>query len=173
MIVSLDKVLVCLCLFEKVVYVFGAGFSAPLGLPVMSNFIEKSKDMYFSDETKYIGFDKIFRYFAQLSNLKSYYESDLLNIEEVLSIIETIQITESLDIREELINYIKRVINQYMPKFSKLSFKDKNWNEQLFSQSGVDEFKKAKIPLSRTIRATCLKTGRISLKKLSTPRLTA
>jgi len=34
---------------EKVVYLLGAGFSAPLGLPVMSNFLEKSKDIYFAD----------------------------------------------------------------------------------------------------------------------------
>ena len=31
---------------EKVVYILGAGFSAQFGLPVMSNFLEKSKDMY-------------------------------------------------------------------------------------------------------------------------------
>jgi len=31
---------------DKVVYFLGAGFSAPLGLPVTSNFIVKSKDMY-------------------------------------------------------------------------------------------------------------------------------
>ncbi|WP_175406349.1 hypothetical protein [Bacillus sp. FJAT-27264] len=28
---------------EKVVYILGAGFSAPLGIPVMSNFIMKAK----------------------------------------------------------------------------------------------------------------------------------
>jgi hypothetical protein len=34
---------------KNVVYVLGAGFSAYAGLPVMSNFIEKAKDIYFSD----------------------------------------------------------------------------------------------------------------------------
>ena len=34
---------------ERVVYLLGAGFSAPLGLPVMSNFLEKSKYMYFEE----------------------------------------------------------------------------------------------------------------------------
>jgi len=33
-------------IMDKVVYFLGAGFSAPLGLPVTSNFIVKSKDMY-------------------------------------------------------------------------------------------------------------------------------
>lgn len=31
---------------ENVVYILGAGFSAQFGLPIMSNFLEKSKDMY-------------------------------------------------------------------------------------------------------------------------------
>jgi hypothetical protein len=30
---------------EKVVYLLGAGFSAPLGLPVMSNFLIKAKQV--------------------------------------------------------------------------------------------------------------------------------
>lgn len=42
---------------EKVVYILGAGFSAPLGLPVMSNFLVKSKDLYFSDTEKYKRFN--------------------------------------------------------------------------------------------------------------------
>jgi hypothetical protein len=29
---------------EKVTYILGAGFSAPLGLPVMGDFLLKSKD---------------------------------------------------------------------------------------------------------------------------------
>lgn len=31
---------------ENVVYILGAGFPAQFGLPIMSNFLEKSKDMY-------------------------------------------------------------------------------------------------------------------------------
>ncbi len=38
---------------DKVVYLFGAGFSAPLGLPVMSNFLMKSMDLYVSDPERY------------------------------------------------------------------------------------------------------------------------
>ena len=32
---------------EKITYVLGAGFSAPLGIPVMRDFLTKSKDLYF------------------------------------------------------------------------------------------------------------------------------
>ena len=39
---------------ENVVYILGAGFSAQFGLPLMNNFLEKSKDMYaIKDEVNY------------------------------------------------------------------------------------------------------------------------
>src|SRR5512145_2907453 len=34
---------------NKIAYILGAGFSAYADLPVMSNFIDKAKDIYFSD----------------------------------------------------------------------------------------------------------------------------
>ena len=33
---------------DNIVYFLGAGFSAPLGVPTMRNFIVKSKDMFVS-----------------------------------------------------------------------------------------------------------------------------
>ena len=41
---------------DKIVYLLGAGFSAPLGLPLVSNFISKSKDLYFEQPGKYSHF---------------------------------------------------------------------------------------------------------------------
>ena len=38
---------------QSVVFFLGAGFSAPFGLPVMSNFIDKARDLYFSDPDNY------------------------------------------------------------------------------------------------------------------------
>ncbi len=38
---------------QRVAYLLGAGFSAPLGLPVMSNFLAKAKDLYFEDQERY------------------------------------------------------------------------------------------------------------------------
>ena len=45
---------------DKIVYILGAGFSSPLSLPVMSNFIEMSKNLYASDKDKYKHFNKVF-----------------------------------------------------------------------------------------------------------------
>jgi len=43
---------------ENVVYILGAGFSAPLSLAVISNFLMKSKDMYFSDPERFQHFQR-------------------------------------------------------------------------------------------------------------------
>ena len=47
---------------EKVVYLLGAGFSAPIGIPVMRNFLTKSRDLYYSDQSKFAHFQEIFNY---------------------------------------------------------------------------------------------------------------
>ena len=73
---------------EKVTYILGAGFSAPLGLPVMQDFLAKSKDLYFSDPRRYRHFQRVFELVRNLSITKNYFDADLFNIEEILSILE-------------------------------------------------------------------------------------
>lgn len=104
---------------EKVVYILGAGFSAPLGLPVMSNFVEKSKDQYFSDPEKFAFFRDVFDAIDKLQKTKSYYETDLFNIEDILSILE---FRTRFDVdgkheqkRQLFLDYIVSVITHYTP----------------------------------------------------------
>ena len=73
---------------NNVVYILGAGFSAPLGIPVMSAFLTRSKDIYSSSPEKYQHFFNIFKSIDALAKVKNYLTSDLFNIEEVLSILE-------------------------------------------------------------------------------------
>ena len=73
---------------ENVVYLLGAGFFYPLGLPVMGNFLEKSKDMYFEDKGGYQHFEEVFEKIREMHVSKTYYDTDLTNIEEILSILE-------------------------------------------------------------------------------------
>ncbi|MDI6784013.1 MAG: hypothetical protein QME64_07980 [bacterium] len=63
---------------ERVVYFLGAGFSAPLGLPVMSNFLMLSKDMFFKDD-KYKYFDEVFKTIKEMAVIKNYFDADLFN----------------------------------------------------------------------------------------------
>ena len=75
---------------NKIVYIFGAGFSAPLGLPLMNNFISKSKAMYFNSNPSknYDYFNDTFKMIESNSYVKNFVNSDLFNIEELLSILE-------------------------------------------------------------------------------------
>ena len=102
---------------EKVVYILGAGFSAPLGLPVMSNFIEKSKDMYFKEKDKYKHFEDVYKEIEKLSTVKKYYDSDLFNIEEILSIFETEKYVGKSSKNISFIDFIADVISYFTPKF--------------------------------------------------------
>lgn len=100
---------------DNVVYILGAGFSAPLGLPVMSNFIFKSKDMYFDEPEEYDYFKKVFDLIEEMSFIKNYYDADLFNIEEILSILEMKNFLEENKEKELFINYIEDVVSYYTP----------------------------------------------------------
>ena len=74
---------------EKVVYLLGAGFSHPLGLPIMSDFIGKANNLLQDDPEHYGYFSSILKSIQQhLACITMFYQSDLGNIEEVFSILE-------------------------------------------------------------------------------------
>jgi hypothetical protein len=119
---------------DKVVYVLGAGFSAPLGLPVMSNFLMKSKDLYFSDPEQFSTFKDVFDNIAEMSVTKNYYDSDLFNIEEILSILEMQEIVGSGGLKSGFIQYILDVIKHSTPPLrDRKESLPGNWHGSLFS----------------------------------------
>ncbi len=101
---------------RKVVYLLGAGFSAPLGLPVMANFLWKARDLYVSDSDKYSHFAKVFNQIERLSYVKNYFESDLLNIEEILSILEMERTVQGLRLAKQFKELIRDTIAACSPK---------------------------------------------------------
>lgn len=101
---------------ENVVYILGAGFSAYAGLPLMNDFVSKSKDMYFDNIVKYKHFEKLFRDIDKLYKIKNYYQSNMFNIEEILSLMEMQQkLGETDSLRKQFVAYITDVINFYSP----------------------------------------------------------
>ncbi|MEM7218884.1 MAG: SIR2 family protein [Pseudomonadota bacterium] len=123
---------------ENVVYILGAGFSAPLGLPVMSNFISKSKDLYFEDKEKYPHFSSVFSTMRELASMKSYYSADLLNIEEVLSIIEMVEFVNGESLGRDFIQYISDVVNAHTPELPTGDIsRAANWYDIPFGHEGV------------------------------------
>ena len=107
---------------EKVVYILGAGFSAQFGLPVMSNFLEKSKDMYaLKGSTNLRGtdvdfFNDVYLEIDKLRRCKDFYASDMTNIEEILSLFEMgkmlgVESKQQIDFQK----FIADVIKYYTP----------------------------------------------------------
>lgn len=121
---------------EKIVYIIGAGFSAPLGLPVMSNFLEKAKDMYFGAEERYPHFKSVFDTIKTMSVCKNYYSADLFNIEEILSILEMNQIFTNNSDKNSFVKFIIDVIKFYTPKIESYgSALPSNWNNFVFGNN--------------------------------------
>lgn len=102
----------------KIVYVLGAGFSAPLGLPVMNNFIEKSQEIYSNGDQKYNYFKNIFKMRDEISCLKNIMSCNLHNIEEILSILEMgYYVSDNKRTLKQYKNYLKDVVDFYTPRF--------------------------------------------------------
>ena len=100
---------------EKVVYLLGAGFSAPLGLPVMSNFLIKSKDMFAEEPKRYGHFGDIFETIKSLSLAKNYYAADLFNIEEILSILVMKEYASGYSPNKKFEQFLADVIQHLTP----------------------------------------------------------
>lgn len=126
---------------EKIVYILGAGFSAPLGLPVMSNFLQKSKDQYFEQPAKYAHFNNIFEQeWDRVHKASNYYETDVFNVEDILSVLEfRARLDNSEDGEQRLagfLDYLKDVIKFYTPidklqQKPKWLFPDEDWNKYI------------------------------------------
>ena len=91
---------------EKVVYILGAGFSAPLGLPVMSNFLDMARDLHRDYPEKYSHFAEIFAEIKKLAVSKNYFKTDLFNIEEIFSILDMLELINGHGKREAFQKFI-------------------------------------------------------------------
>jgi len=120
---------------EKVVYILGAGFSAPLGLPVMSNFISKARILYNEDRERYNHFLEVLK-MAEIAIAKNYFETDLGNIEEILSILDMrAQLEGNPRLSESARRCIKDVISHYTPEIAPYEnslLGISNWGEFIF-----------------------------------------
>ncbi len=121
---------------QSIVYILGAGFSAPLGLPVMRDFLVKSKDMYFSAPDKYEALKKVLETIDRLSTIKNYFRADLFNIEEVLSILEMRSTLESSRLSKSFTTFISQVIDHYTPEIPSPQRLPSNWQDFIFGDSG-------------------------------------
>jgi len=126
---------------EKVVYLLGAGFSQPRGLPVMSNFIDKSKELHRLNPQHYGYFADVFSKIADIAIATKYFETDLNNIEEILSILEMSTQLETQPGGESpsryFRDYIAAVISAYTPDIEPIPgiFMTSHWESYIFGEN--------------------------------------
>jgi hypothetical protein len=97
---------------DRIVYVLGAGFSAPLGLPVVSNFIQKACDIYARDHNRYQDFGQIYEMIDEMSGrVKHYYTLAERNVEEILSILEMRSLVDrSVNVEKEKFQHFSSLL---------------------------------------------------------------
>ncbi len=116
-------------------YVLGAGFSAPLRIPVTSNFMEAAEDMWLADDTRYGYFKGIFQLARSYGSIKSYYEADTLNIEEILSILQMQRDLQDESDNDLFIRFICDVIEYYSPIWEPFEGDvASNWEQQMWGR---------------------------------------
>lgn len=120
---------------EKIVYILGAGFSAPMGIPVVSNFLIRSKDLFFTDPDRYGNFQRVFDTIAEMGRAKSYFSVNLFDIEEVLSILEMQDYGEKAGNRRIFKRYLRDVISACTPDTAPppSSLPRGQWSQHLFA----------------------------------------
>jgi len=117
---------------ERIVYFTGAGFSAPLGLPVMGNFYFKSQDMYSANPEKYKHFKEIFKEIQRISVTKNYYSGDLFNVEEILSILEMRAQLEGSKLKKAFVRYLCDVVEFHTPQLKPYGLIPTIWHSSIF-----------------------------------------
>jgi hypothetical protein len=100
---------------ENVLYVLGAGFSAPLGLPVTSNFLAMARDQFAAEPERYKHFTSIFAKIDDLSRIKNVFQCDLRNVEEILSLLEMRSFLDEGEGVKEFIQFLEDVISFHTP----------------------------------------------------------
>lgn len=119
-------------------YFLGAGFSAPFGLPVMSNFLQMAKDQYFSNPDKYESFKHVFEEIRSYSVSTGYFAGDLFNIEEILSILEMRNQIAEKGQQKPFIDFIVDVISYHTPEFRmspRQVIPSGNWSQHLWGNN--------------------------------------
>lgn len=120
---------------ERIVYFLGAGFSAPLGLPVIGNFIDYAKDQHLIEKKGAAAFDEVFASIKRLSQIKNFYNAELDNIEELLSILEVDAFLGKPDLRRTFEEFISSVIHHRTPAIVPFEGRiPENWQDNIFGQ---------------------------------------
>lgn len=121
---------------KNIVYILGAGFSAPLQIPVMSNFIDRASQIRDTDD-RYTYFNEVISLIESCMPASLVFKHNPVNIEEVLSLLEMKNTLTSGKAKQTLVNFVIDVIKASTPPIPEFRFRNmpsKTW-EALFTSS--------------------------------------
>jgi hypothetical protein len=94
--------------------------------------------MYFDHLDRYQYFSDVFNQIRDFSVIKNYYNSDLFNIEEILSILEMASQLEGNRTKKRFIKYLTDVVEFYTPQIVPYPQKlPSNWDRFIFSDNQI------------------------------------
>jgi len=100
---------------KNVVYILGAGFSAPMGIPVMREFVDKARQLKRGNH-QFDYFENVIKLIQQTASAEKFFLHESGNIEEALSLLEMKDNLEGTNTKQELINFVVDVIIATTPK---------------------------------------------------------
>jgi hypothetical protein len=96
-------------------YLLGAGFSAPLGIPTMRNFVDEARRLSRGND-RYAYFDEVIKLVQGTISASRYFHHDSDNIEEALSLLEMKENIESISQKDQLLRFISEAITLATPQ---------------------------------------------------------
>jgi hypothetical protein len=116
---------------KSVVYLLGAGFSAPLGIPTMSNFMAKARQLK-RGHPEFAYFDDVITLVHTTVSATTFFHHDSDNIEQALSLLEMKDVLEVGKPNAKLIQFIVDVIDRStreMPLFDPAKMAANRWSD--------------------------------------------
>ena len=121
---------------KNVVYILGAGFSAPFGIPVMRDFIDEARKIRRRGKKEFSYFDRVIKMVQDTVSAEKYFRHDSRNIEEAFSLLEMRDTLAGSNEKEELIRFIIDVVKTTTPASPEFRFADMPQNawEAMFTK---------------------------------------
>jgi len=123
---------------KNVMYLLGAGFSAPLGIPTMRNFVDEARRLR-RGRDEYAYFDDVIRLIHDTISASRYFRHDSDNVEEALSLLEIKEYIEGHSQKEQVVKFIRDVITLSTPQIPKIPFEivPSNFSATFFTRDQV------------------------------------
>jgi len=154
---------------EQVLCVLGAGFSAPLNIPTMADFLDVARGLYRQDPSRYSHLNSVFSDIRGIAQVKAWMDSNQHNLEEVLSILEMEDYIKGTSRVEAAKQFIADVIGARPPKFTPADdqLTASNWPEFMmgsgFTEPGYTTFVACLLGLA--IRFLSERSSRIQMRR--------